>query len=448
MPVPSADTSAPTIAPTLQTPPAPLLGFNAEEFQSRRAALRKSCPEGIILLRGSTEDEAVNPGRYQQNSNFLYFTGVQTPGAVLVLLPDDLSASIGLRGTAPEVKEILFLPARNPVGETWTGPKLGPGEDTEKAAGIQKAADASQLFGALTSWLRYSPVVYTAAPFGETAKLTRDYAFIQKLIEFAPTVQLRDATVSIGRLRMVKSEAEIARINEAIEITHDGHRAARKLIASGDGVKEFVVEAAVFEAFRSRGAGLAFGVIVGGGVNGTILHYEDNNETLKRGDLVVVDIGAKVGAYCGDITRTYPVGGVFGEREREIYNLVLEAHRRTISEYKPCDTLQNLTDRCKAFYKESSLRSKDAAGAEQTLDNFMPHGLSHHLGLDVHDVGDRETPLAPGQVITVEPGLYLPAEKIGVRIEDDYLVTETGLQLLGPPLESDADEIEAAMRAD
>ena len=400
------------------------------------------------MLRGSTEDEAVNPGRFRQNSNFIYFTGVETPGAVLVILPAGLSASIGIRGVASDASEILFLPARNPVGETWTGPKLGPGEDTEKATGIRKTADAGQFVGAMLSWLRYNPAIYTPTPFGETAKMTREYCFIHKLLELAPSIQLRDATVAVGRLRMVKSAAEIERITEAIAITHNGHRAARKLIASGAGTREFVVEAAIFEAFRRQGAGLAFGTIVGGGVNGTVLHYEDNHDELKTGDLVVVDIGAKHEAYCGDITRTYPVGGVFGEREREIYNLVLEAHIRTISEYKPGETLQNLTDRCKAFYKELPHRSKEAAGVEQTLDNFMPHRQSHHLGLDVHDVGDRETALAPGHVITVEPGLYLPSEKIGVRIEDDYLVTKTGLQRLGLQLESSVEEVEAAMRGE
>lgn len=446
MPVPSADASQlPFVSPALEAP-APLLGFRPGEFQSRRLALRSACPDGIILLRGGTEDEAVNPGRFRQNSNFTYFTGVETPGAVLVMLPADLSASVGLRWSAAETREILFLPARNATTETWTGPKLGPGDATEKLTGIQKTADVAQLWPALMAWIRYNAVVYTPAPFGETAKLTREYAMMHKLAEMAPVVQFRDASAAIGRLRMQKSVAEIARICEAISITHDGHRAARKLIASGAGRKEYVVEAAIFEAFRSRGAGLAFGTIVGTGVNGTILHYEDNNNTMTDADLVVVDIGAKSGAYCGDITRTYPVGGVFRPREREIYNLVLEAHKRTVLNYKAGETLQNLTDRCKAFYKDSPLRSKDSAGVEQTLDNFMPHGLSHHLGLDVHDVGDREAPLAPGNVITVEPGLYLPAEGIGVRIEDDYLVTEDGLQRLGPPLESEPDEIEAAVR--
>jgi len=443
MPVSPADSAAAATGPELLPPPAPLLGFSAEEYQVRRSALRSACPNGIILLRGSTEDEVVNPARYRQNSTFLYFTGVETPGASLVLLPSDLSAEIGVRGATSDTREVLFLPARNASVETWTGPKLGPGEDTENATGIQKTADAAQRNGALLSWIRHNPVVYTPAPFGENARFSREYALIQHLQTIAAVVQVKDATVAIGRLRMVKSPAEVAKIVEAITVTQAGQRAARNLILSGAGRREYEAEAAALQAFRSAGASLAFGCIVGGGANATVLHYEDNNCTLQQGDLVVVDIGAKVDGYCGDLTRAYPVGGKFGTREREIYNLVLEAHKQTVSGYKPGETLQDLTDRCKAFYRESPIRARNAAGEEQTMDNFMPHSLSHHLGLDVHDVGDRETALAPGHVITVEPGIYIPSEKIGVRIEDDYLITEEGMALLGPPLEWEIEELEA-----
>jgi len=182
---------------------------------------------------------------------------------------------------------------------------------------------------------------------------------------------------------------------------------------------------------------------------------------MHAGDLVVVDIGARYGRYSGDLTRTYPVGGKFSPRQREIYQLVLDAHRNVVSGYQPGeDTLQALNDRCKQFLRQSSLRAKDRTGTEQTMDLFMPHRLSHHLGLDIHDLtallgsnslgpcGEDgvEQPLSPGSVITVEPGIYIPSESLGVRLEDDYLVTETGLERLGPPLALDLDEVEALMR--
>jgi Xaa-Pro aminopeptidase len=440
MTIPPAEGAASGSA-LLITPPAPLDGFAAEEFRARRAALAAACPDGIVLVRGTTEDEVVSPGTYLQNSNFFYLTGVSTPGAFLVLLPADVPVRTGLRDMKPGTRELLFLPARNPATETWTGAQWGPGEETEKATGIEKTVEAGAIWSALTGWLARCPVVYTVAPYGAGARGTREYALMARIAEAAPIVQFRDVAPQIARLRVVKSAAEIERIAQAVEVTAAGQQAARELILLGDGRWEYEVEAAVFSAFRARGAGLAFATIAGAGVNGTVLHYEANRAKLQDGDAVVVDIGALVGRYCGDLTRTYPVGGRFSPRQREVYGLVLAAHRHVVESFRHGeDTLRDLTDRCKAFLKESPLRAKDAAGVEKTMDEFMPHGLSHHLGLDVHDVGDREAPLTPGNVITIEPGLYIPTEGIGVRLEDDYLVTETGLKRLGPELPMEIEE--------
>lgn len=430
---------------TRLTSPPLLEGFPPEEFRARRAALRAACPNGIILLRGATEEEA-HGTRYRQNSALTYLTGVATPGAFLVLLPEGLSATLGLRDIPSNLSEFLFLPAHNPVSETWTGPKLTPGEETEKATGIEKTLDVSGLWGALTSWLRQVPVVYTLTPYGDGARLTREYALMQRITDIAPVVRFQDCALALAQQRIVKSDAEIEKIKQAIAITGEGQRAARKAIASHSLAWEYEVEAEVFAAFRRRNAVPAFPSIVGAGANGTVLHYEDNGCPIRLGDLVVVDIGARLGAYCGDVTRTYPAGGTFTPRQREIYQLVLDAHQNTITTFKTGeDSLKSINDRCKAFLKESPLRAKDAQGKEQTMEVFMPHGLSHHLGLDVHDVGDREAPLPVGSVITIEPGIYIPSEGIGVRIEDDYLVTESGLECLGPPLEKDLDELEAAL---
>jgi Xaa-Pro aminopeptidase len=433
MTIPPADSAE--MDTNSSTAPAPLDGFTPEEFKARRDALRAACPEGLILLRGATEDQAVAPGTYRQNSHFFYLTGVDTPGAFLVLLPEGVSASSGLRDLPPAAREVLFLPARSPYVETWTGPKLTPGETTEQATGMEKVVDAGGIWNALTGWLRRNPLLYTVSPFGEQAKTTREYALMQRIGDFAPVVQFRDVSAAIARQRVVKSPAEIERIRQAIAITVEAHQAARAFILEGAGRWEYEAEARVYAAFRSRGAHSAFAPIIGAGRNGTVLHYEDNHSPMQAGDLVVVDIGARFGHYCGDLTRTYPVGGALSPRQQEIYALVQEAHAHTLANYRPgADTLKMLSDRCKAFLKESPLRARDGEGKEQTMDDFMPHGLSHHLGLDVHDVGDPEPPLAPGSVITVEPGVYIPSEGIGVRLEDDYLVTAMGLERLGPSL--------------
>jgi Xaa-Pro aminopeptidase len=444
--IPSADAGSVSGKPFLLPAPMPLDGFTAGEFQARRAALRAACPDGIILVRGATEEEVVNPGNYQQNHHFFYLTGVDTPGAFLVMLPYGLPASYGLHDAPSHLREFLFLPARDARRETWTGAQIGPGAETEQQTGIEKATDAGGIWGALTSWLRRCPLIYTVAPYGELAQRTPEYALIRKIQEIAPTAQLRDVAPAIGELRVVKSPAEIERITRAVEITAAGHRAARALIAQGAGRNEGEVEAEILAAFRRQGAKLAFAGIVGSGANATVLHYEENNQVMQAGEVVVVDIGARWGHYCGDITRAYPVGGRFSPRQREIYNQVLAAHEQIVASYSPGeDTLKTINDRCKQILKDSPLRGKDGDGVDQTMDFFMPHGMTHHLGLYVHDVGDPMPPLRPGNVITIEPGIYIPSEGIGVRIEDDYLVTTSGLERLGPPLEREADAVEQAM---
>ena len=319
------------------------------------------------------------------------------------------------------------------------GAATGAGEETEKATGIEKVVDASSLWSALTAWLRRNPLVYTVTPYGEQAQTTREYALMQHISRLAPGTQFRDVSPGIMEQRLIKSPAEIKRIAQAIGTTAEGQRAARELIMNGAGKREYEVEAAIFQAFRSRGASLAFSTIVGGGRNATVLHYEENHHILNAGELVVVDIGAEVDHYCGDLTRTYAVGGSMADRQRDIYNLVKAAFQHTLEQFKPGeDSLKSIDDKCKTFLNESPLRALDADGKEQTMKTFMPHGLSHHLGLDVHDAvqyADREALLQPGSVITVEPGLYIASEGIGVRLEHDFLVTATGLERLGPDLE-------------
>ena len=428
----------------LAPPPAPLDGFPPEEFRARRRKLRDACSDGILVIRGTREEEAINPVRYRQNSSFYYLTGVETPGAFLVLLPENLPANFAIAKGDAQVREILYLPPRNAVAETWTGPQLGPGEETEKATGIEKTVNSSEFFGNLTAWLRFCPLVYTLAPSGQNALSTSEYALTQQILRLSPFAQFRDCAPELAKLRMIKSVEEVARILRAIEITQEGHRAAREVISKGDGKWEYEVEAEVLKAFKRNNANLSFGSIVGSGFRATVLHYENNDQQMRQGELVVVDIGAKDGHYCGDITRAYPVGGKFdSDRKKQVYNLVLSAYQFTIDNFKVgIDTPKLMDDKVKEFLKNSPLRAKNEKGEEKTMDEFMPHSLGHHLGLDVHDVNYPHFPLVQGCVITVEPGVYIPSESIGVRLEDDFLVTDSGLQLLGLPLEISVEEIE------
>ena len=211
------------------------------------------------------------------------------------------------------------------------------------------------------------------------------------------------------------------------------------------GIGEGVIDGVVYAAFREGGAeGLAFPSIVGSGYNATTLHYDQNVGTCDDGELVVVDIGARYGYYCGDLTRTYPANGSFSDRQREIYDLVLEAHDRAAEAMRPGVTVFELRKIAYSTFEESGVRNQDG----EPLGQYFIHGLGHPLGLDAHDPGADENPLEPGMVITNEPGIYIPEEELGVRIENDFLITDDGAENLSADLPTKAEEIEALMRGE
>ena len=243
-------------------------------------------------------------------------------------------------------------------------------------------------------------------------------------------------------MRKVKSEAEAAMLRRAISVTADAQREVIRLI--GPGIPEYRLEGAILGAFVAGGGSRAgFPSIVGSGPNSTVLHYNKNDRTLQDGDLVVVDIGGEYKGYTADITRTYPANGRFTPRQREVYQLVLDAQSAAVADFKPgVSTIAALNRKVREFFQKSPLRAKDEKGETFSMDHFFIHGLGHHLGLDVHDVGDVTRPLGPGEVFTIEPGLYIPGESLGVRIEDDYRVTQDGLEKLSKDIPVDPDEIE------
>jgi Xaa-Pro aminopeptidase len=221
----------------------------------------------------------------------------------------------------------------------------------------------------------------------------------------------------IAYLRQTKAPTEIALLEKAIQITLKAQQAAAKTIAQG--VMEYEVEAALEYEFRRNGAERpGFPSIVGSGPLSTILHYDKSERRMQPDDVVVVDIGAEYGGYSADVTRTYPVSGTFSARQREIYQIVLDAQKAALAKIKPGARISDVHEAASAH-----IRSKG-------FEKFFIHGTSHHIGLEVHDVGDTSRPLEPNMVITVEPGIYIPDEQIGIRIEDDVLVTPTGYRIL------------------
>ncbi len=413
-----------------------------EVYRERRRGLREALDGGMAVLWGNGDDRgAGDVGTFRQDSVFFYLTGVELPNAVLALRADE---------------DTLFLPPRDLDIERWTGPKWGPGDDAAEALGFDQVVSLSpssivldarirpvpSFEGRMQAWLcEPEAVLWTEFPTVPcNAELPATHRLVARLKDRTPSFTVRDLSDIVSELRQVKDAGEVALMRKAAEITTFGHRAAAKAIKPGIG--EGAIDGVVYGAFREGGAeGLAFPSIVGSGFNATTLHYDQNVGICGDGELVVVDIGARYGYYCGDLTRTYPVNGAFNERQRSLYNLVLHAHQKVEEAIKPGVTLFDLRKIAYGVFQDSSVR--DSKG--ERLGQYFIHGLGHFLGLDAHDPGGDSIPMAPGMVITNEPGLYLQEEGVGIRIEDDHLVTAYGNENLSGALPTDADAIEELM---
>jgi Xaa-Pro aminopeptidase len=408
------------------------------QYKLRRQKLMEKAHDGIVVLFGEREDEAVGvDAKFRQKDNFMYLTGVDVPGSFLILVP------FGYQGA----KEWLFIPSRNPSSEQWTGPQPDPGEETARAFGIEKVVSArgfqDAVYDILSSeeFLKAGAALYTINPPPGNTQLARESAFVESIKKTNPKTRVLGVASLISEMRMVKSESEITLLQRAIDITGKAHSSVLNNIKPG--AFEYEMEGLILRDFYSSGAQrAAFPCIVGSGIYSTVLHYERNRKKIDDGDLVVVDIGAEYNYYAADVTRTYPANGRYSTRQKEIYKLVLDAQTAAAKVFKPGQsTTYELQEEAKRVMRQSPLR--DSKG--RTLDNSFIHGLSHFLGMYVHDVGDYSRPLPVGAVITIEPGIYLPDEKLGVRIEDDYLVTESGLVKLSKNIPSDPEEIEKLM---
>jgi len=397
----------------------------AEEYRARRVELSKRLHNGVLVLFGHTEkgEENIRTG-FLQEPNFYYLCGWEEPGAILLLTPsaDD------------QPHDILFLPRREPDQEKWTGRKAGP-DDPGIAAhtGFDTVLPTERFEAELYKQLEHYSRVYT---LGEQS--------ISQIKLLAPLRDISDAATAIARLRMHKSPEELALIQKAIETTLEAHRTAWKRAAPG--LYEYQIAATMTDVYFDRGCQRsAYAPIVGSGANSTILHYSRNARRMDRGELLLMDVGAECEGYAADITRTIPVGAPFTKRQKEIYDIVLGAQNAVIAAIKPGVYLtrpfpNNLTS---IAFDYINTHGKDLHG--EPLGKYFTHGVSHHVGLEVHDATDYSAPLAEGNVITVEPGIYIPEENIGIRIEDMVLVTQGGAKLLSGALPRDPGEIEKAL---
>ena len=410
-----------------------------EEYRRRRAAVQAELgPGDLAVVVGATDARGYGDvGTFRQEPGFFYLTGVELPGAVLLLEREH---------------EALLLPERRPALEAWTGPKFGPGESAATELGFEEVGPRDP--GEVVVEARRRPVpgyldrigdalgaggaLWVVLPGSAAGDLTPEQRMVRRLRDRLPSFAVRDLAPVLARMRLRKSAGEIALLRKAVAATVAAMRAAGA--AAGPGRREGEVEGAAFAALRAAGAeGWSFPPIVGSGPAGCVLHYDANLGVLADGELVVVDIGARHGYYCGDLTRTFPASGAFTARQRELYGAVLAAYDAAVATLRPGSTL--------AAGRKAAFAALEGCGVTGdgglTLGQFFIHGLGHFLGLEAHDAGGEAPLLEPGMVVTVEPGVYLPGEGVGIRVEDDYLITADGAENLASALPRDAAAVEA-----
>jgi Xaa-Pro aminopeptidase len=411
----------------------------AQRRQELLQKIKEQHPEKkgiVLLLAGIEHSKAV----FRQESSFYYLTGLTEPGNALVMNLDGgttlyvpnfgaqrakwVSAAVDL---IPDNASLIEVDSIQPLGDLCAGYQFHP---------FFPKAEYQYLLNLLAKTIVAGESIFTLYP-------AHPYAFLEQrlllkhMADFVPGIL--EAVVNISPLvaeqRRKKDQHEIEMLYKAIGITGMAQEAAASVM--NPAVSECEVQAALEYMFTGSCARAAFPSIVAGGKNGTILHYHDNNQPLKKGDLVVVDIGAESNYYCADITRTYPVSGKFSKRQQELYELVLETQTYIADLAQPGYWLS---------YKEQPEKSLHHLAVKfletRGYGKYFTHGIGHFLGLDVHDVGDYSKPLQPGDVITIEPGIYIPEEGIGIRIEDDYWIVEDGAVCLSEDIPKDMAAIE------
>jgi Xaa-Pro aminopeptidase len=420
--------------PAAPLPPAPdiveaLPGMgrpvDVEATRARRQRLMQGLGDAVILVPAARDraSEYEQDNDFRQDNTFFYLTMLESPRAWLVL-----HARRGEPGT-----ETLLLPDRDTLAERWTGVKLGPGPEASRLTGVANVISLAKLDSVINAALaRDVPVLVTFRDDRVVARIRADSA----------RRAVRNLRPIVDSLRIVKDAAELAALRRAVSISANGH--VELMRQAREGMFEYELEGIIEGAFRRQGADrVGYPSIVGCGINGTVLHYDVNRSRCAPGDLVVVDASGEWGQYTADITRTFPVSGTFTPRQRQLYDLVLGAQQAAIDAVRPGITTAELHQIAATYLRE---RGGSLCG-ELPCDRYFVHSLSHGLGMDVHDPWRGRRPLEPGMTFTIEPGIYLPSERIGIRIEDDILVTATGYENLSAAAPRTADDIERLMRS-
>ena len=415
---------------------------------NRKNFVKKMEPAGMTIFHSNdmfprNGDQAF---RFRQQSDLFYLTGIDQEKTILLLFPGCPN---------PDLREVLFLIEPNESLQTWEGHKYSR-KESQEISGISKVRWLDQFDTAMTEAMSFAEKVYLNAieyPKFSTEVPYRDLRFAEELRKKYPNHEYRRAAPLIYPLRAIKSAEEIDLIRQAIDIT--GKAFQRILKFTEPGAKEYEIEAELTHEFLFRGtAGSAYHPIIAAGLNACTLHYVDNSCECNDGDLLLMDFGAEYGHYAADLTRTIPVNGKFSERQKACYKSVLRVLRHSSRLLVPGNTIDKVNKEVNKLMEEemitlglfSSEDVKKQDPEKPLFTKYFMHGVSHFLGLDVHDVGSKFEPFHPGMVFTFEPGLYIREEKMGIRLENNYLITEGEPVDLTAGIPVEAEEIEALMK--
>jgi len=411
-------------------------------YAERRAKLAAQVDCPIVLLGLNGHEESAQTYIFAQEENFYYLTGHNEEGAGLIILPAKSSSNDPSNGP----REILYLPAKNPQKEKWNGVRMSPADPgIEARTGFATVKPFSEMRAAVENLAKTCPSFYTILPYEkELGGYPHEKEVVDWLQQATPQIKLKDIRAQINAMRQIKSPGEIAFLQRAIDLSLDAHLEAMLMMRPG--LYEYQIAAKMVEVHQMGGSEAeGYAPIVGAGPNSATLHYDKLARKIEAGDIVVLDVGAQYAGYSSDITRTLPANGKFTPRQLEIYNIVLGAQNAAIAAIKPgMDLCQKGSKSLhKISYDYINSHGKDLHG--KSLGQYYIHGLGHNIGLNVHDPGEYCKALEPGMVVTMEPGIYIPEENLGVRIEDDFLITDTGVKFLSEKLPRDPGAIEKIM---
>lgn len=416
--------------------------------KNRQRFLKAMKPNAIAIF--VSNDEWPSNGdalhTFQQNSDLYWLSGIQQEDSMVILYPNNPD---------PRYREVLVLTRPNELKEKWDGRLLRAAEATA-ISGIQTVVWLDSMDALLQQWMHLADDVYLDSNENDRkASLirTREYRFIDEMQHRYPLHHYHRAARIMKELRAIKTPEEIALLQQAIQITDHTFRRLLQLVRPG--IRENEVEATIWHSFLSQGStGPAYGSIIASGDRARTLHYINNNEICNEGELLLMDFGANYGGYCADLTRTIPVSGKFTRRQKTVYNACLHLHNYAKILLKPGITIVDYTEKVgeeatRQFLKIGLLRKSDVKNedaANRAYRKYLYHGISHHLGIDVHDLGTRTEPIKAGMVFTVEPGIYIEEEQMGIRIENNLWITRKGNIDLMKNIPITVEDIEALMK--